>query len=160
MGYETKIIIGRVGFASKEFELDLTKPHADGSGFEYKNDAAGKPIETGRMEHYFLVYAMLDLCKLGYQDDALNRLQTKSIEQAKRDSKTSVYYFYGEDGNRAIKEDRYGQGLWPMPVAEVLAAMKKSISRSDPYRRLLWAIALLESMKDDAEGLQVLFYGH
>jgi hypothetical protein len=28
------------------------------------------------------------------------------------------------------------------------------------YRHIDWAIALLESMKDDKEELEVLFYGH
>jgi len=143
MGYETKIIIGRVGMSNKELEHDPAKPYAD-----------------GRMEHYFSVYAMLDLCKLGYQDDALNRLQTKSHAQARAKIKTDVHYFYGEDGNLAIKEDRYSDGLWPMPIKEVLAAMKKSLIKNDPYRRLVWAIALLEAMQDDGEDLRVLFYGH
>ena len=157
MGYETKIIIGKSTTPTPEWEEDKEHPFDDGSGFPYKMDKLGREIPTGRMETYFSVYAELDLCKLGYQDDELNRLAQKSHDKAKG---KQFWFFYGTDGNTRITEDSYGAGMTPMPIGKVLKAMKASIDKDDPYRRLAWAIALLESMAKDSEGLEVLFYGH
>ena len=155
MGYETKLIIGKATSQPRpELERDLSKPYSDGSGFECKMDDKGRYVETGRLEYYFSVYATIDLCKLGYQDDALNRLAKKSH----KGSKSKVYFFY--EGDKEMREDCYGEKMFPVPVAKVLKAMKASIDPQEPYRRLEWAIALLESMVNDSEEIQVLFYGH
>lgn len=159
MGYEIKIIIGKAT-SVKHPEWDLSdKPYKDGSGFEPKRDAKGNILYTGRTECWFQVMATLDLCKLGYQKDPLNDLIAQSHQTAKEQAKTLFHYYYADDGNTKIVEDRYGAALWPVPVKEVLAAMKLS-EDAKTYRRLIWAIALLESMVEDSEGLEVLFYGH
>jgi len=158
MGYEIKCFIGKSGQASPEWALS-DKRYKDDSGFEPLKDAKGNTLYTGRTEHWFQIMAMVDLCKLGYQDDALNRLIHQSHKTAKDAIKTNVYYFYGEDGNTQVKEDRYGDGMWPVPVKDVLEAMK-SVEDAQTYRRLVWAIALLEAMAKDPANLQVLFYGY
>lgn len=160
MGYEIKLIIGRSGHTGDEWKMS-TRRYADDSGFEPEKDANGNIVTTGRKEIYFQVMAELDLCKLGYEDNELNRLIKKSHDAAKAVSKTTVWYFYGPDGTESTKEDRYGDPMAPVPLKEVLAAMKQHEDASS-YRRLKWAIALLEEMaKDgDADELQVLFFGH
>lgn len=158
MGYEIKMFVGKVSLRGKEWKL-TDKRYDDDSGFEPERDDKGKIVYTDRTEHWFQVMAFVDLCKLGYQDDALNRLISDSFDTAKKHAKTDVHYFYGEDGNKKIVDDLYGAALWPVPVKDVLEAMKKSHGRSK-YRRTDWAIALLVAMAKDTEQLEVIFYGH
>jgi hypothetical protein len=158
MGYETKLIIGKASQASPEWALS-DQLYKDGSGFEPLRDAKGNILHTGRTEHWFQIMAMVDLCKLGHADDSLNRLLHQSHKTAKEQNKAHVYYFYDSDGNTQVKEDRYGDGMWPVPIKDVLDAMKAS-EGAQTYRRLVWAIALLEAMVKDSENLQVLFYGY
>lgn len=160
MEYEIKMIIGRATDARPEIERDLSLKFSDGSGHPSKKDEEGQLVKTGRAERYFMVYAELDLCKLGYQDDALNRLIKKSHEDAKRFWSKEFCYFYGTDGNTEITEDCYGEHFWPVPIEDVLAAINESIDPKEPYRRLTWAKALLEVMANDSEKLTVLFWGH
>lgn len=159
MGYEIKLIIGKATSVKHREWVLSDEPYADGSGFKPKCDAKGNILYTGRTECWFQVMATLDLCKLGYQKDALNDLIAQAHKTAKEQAKTLFHYYYADDGNTKITEDMYGDGFWPVPVKEVLAAMKQSAD-AKTYRRLIWAIALLESMAEDREGLEVLFYGH
>jgi hypothetical protein len=160
MGYEIKLIIGRASLlTSDEIKRDLEKPFKDGSGYEYAKDEKGGYVKTGRKEHYFQVYATLDLCKLGYQEDELNSLIARSHKEGARQAKTAFHYFYADDGNTQIVEDRYGSKMWPVPVGDVLNAVQRC-EDATKYRRLMWAIALLTSMKDDPQGVSVMFYGH
>ena len=39
MGYEIKMIVGKLSFEEEEIERDLAKPFSDGSGYDYKYDA-------------------------------------------------------------------------------------------------------------------------
>ena len=159
MGYEIRIIVGKRCLSpSPEIAVDETKPYKDGSGFEPLRDEKGDYVYTGRNEQWFDAMAGVELCKLGHQDDALNRLIQASFQKAK-DKKDHVIYFYGIDGNIKQTEDRYGAKMWPVPVTEVLEAMKQTESTAT-YRRLQWAVALLEEMAKDPDQLEVLFYGH
>lgn len=159
MGYEIKLIIGKSGMEGPEFERDKSKPFKDGSGFEYKTDKRGQPVKTGRTGVYFSEYARLDLCKLGYQEDALNKLISKTHETGRKSKSLRFYYVY--KGDIQESDDCYGDSLWPVPIREVLDALKKSHPKGkDSYRRTDWAIDLLSSMVDDSEGLEVIFYGH
>jgi hypothetical protein len=157
MGYELKMYVGKPGQRGAELERDKSKPFADGSGYDWKRDAQGKPVPTGRTEVYFMVYAMIELSKIGYSGDPLNRLVSEYFGKANAEAAT-VHYFYGADGNLAIKEDRYSAKMWPIPLAEVLEAMKAS-RKAEPFRRIEWAIALLEAMANDGE-MAVMFFGH
>lgn len=159
MGYEIKLIIGKSGMEGPEFARDKTKPFSDGSRFDYKTDGRGQPVKTGRTGVFFSEYARLDLCKLGYQEDALNALISATQEQGKKAQSLRFYYFY--HGDNQISEDCYDAALWPVPIKTVLAALKASHpKRKNSYRRTNWAIDLLSSMVDDVEGLEVIFFGH
>lgn len=161
MGYEIKMFIGKTTSVLRpEREIDPDEPYSDGSVFAPKKDADGKEILTGREEVWFKIMAEIDLCKLGYQDDALNRLITQSHADAKADA-THVHYVFGLDGNKEFKKDRYGHKMHPVPVRTVLRAMEESHPASpNEYRRTKWAKALLASMGNDGEELEVLFWGH
>lgn len=160
MGYEIKLIIGKASLENEELERDLELKFSDGSGHPYKRDEHGLTVKTGRKEHYFMVFGILDLCKLGYQQDAFNALIAKSFATAKDEWPREFYYWYGDgDGDNSITEDRYGSHFWPVPVADVLAALKDSCKAGE-YRRTDWAMALLESMAGGEDGIEVLFFGH
>lgn len=159
MGYEIKLIIGKSSLASEEIERDKELKYADGNGHPYKRDDKGQFVKTGRTEHYFMAMASLDLCKLGYQDDALNRLIAQSFDKGKEMNSKEFHYFYEADGNTQLTEDKYGAVFWPVPVESVLSAMIESHGDSE-YRRAKWAIALLASMANDQEALEVIFFGH
>jgi hypothetical protein len=161
MGYEIKMIVGRsTPQMSDEWARSKT-PYKDLSGFEPKRDSKGNIVRTGRKLQWFMPYAEINLCKIGYrEDDPLNKLIDETHQKVNAGNKNHAFYFYGIDGNIEQTADRYGQKFLPVPVKTVLHAMKASQRKSEPYRRLAWAIALLEAMKDDAENLEVIFYGH
>lgn len=160
MGYEIKMMIGKSSVRGPEYEHDMSKPFSDGSGYENKRDEKGNLLPTGRELIWFQIMAEVDLCKLGYQDDSLNRLIQKSHDDAKADAKHS-YYVYGLDGNMEFSEDRYGSKLSPVPVTDVLAAMNESHpTENSEYRRTKWAKSLLAAMVDDSEQLEVMFWGY
>lgn len=152
MGYETKLIIGVPSLEMDEYAMeDLIIE--DGKAYRpYKKDSNGELIKTGRKEVYFQVMAMVDLCKCGYSSH-ISKINWKNT----RDD--IVWYWYTEDGNTQIKEDRYGDASEPVDINIVIEALKKDV-QDDDYRRFKWALALLESMKDDKEGIKILFYGH
>lgn len=156
MGYEIKAYIGKTCRSFPEWKLTTT-PYKDGSGFEPERDEQGAIVCTDRTEHPFMVYAMLDMCKLGYQDDPLNELISQSFQLAKDNSK-DVHYFYGSDGNTTIKEDRYGATMHPVPLKELAEALNAMPNLE--YRRLRWLKALVDSMVDDKEEMSVMFFGY
>ena len=163
MGYEIKLIIGKEGHPSTELKHE-DQAILDGNlaYFPIQKDKKGNFIETGRVEVYFQVYAMVDLSKPGI-DCHLLKLDWKNTDTR------IVWYFY-EDGNTQVKQDDYGDLSKPIPVADVITALKKDFKESldkypgfegDPdsggYRRFKWAIALLKVMDTNT---QVLLHGH
>jgi hypothetical protein len=156
MGYETKLIIGKsTGVQWDEREKDKTKPYSDGSGFEDKVGKDGNPVLTGRKGTFFQVFMELDLCKMG--SGPLSSLQSETVSRAKANGKQFFEFYGSTDGNHAVCEDRYGDPLWPVPLAEVLHALRQEDAS---YRRVKWAVALLEAMADEPEGVEVMFFGH
>jgi len=126
MGYETQLIIGR------------------DTGQSYTDEGT-----------YFMVYAHVDMCKMG--DSALFNLPwvNKTPEKEK-------WYFYAPmgDGDTVVDEDRYGDIPRPVPIADVINALREDVTKND-YRRFKWALALLEAMAEDSpEGLSVLMWGY
>lgn len=158
MGYEIKLYIGKAYRDCEEIARDMSKPYEDGSGFEYQKDKDGNYVKTGRIEKYFSVYAMVDLCKCGY-DSKIYDLSGKSHKLANENKDKYFYYFYGSDGNSQVVEDRYGDYMYAMPIKDTIKALTAD-RQKDEYRRYKWAIALLNSMKDDQENLEVLFFGY
>lgn len=158
MGYETKLIVGKACHAMKEWKL-TNVPYSDGSGFEPERDGDGEIVGTGRIEQYFMVMAEIDLCKTDY-DGPLHALHKESIKRAKELAANHVVYFYGTDGNTQIKEDLYGDPFSPVRIETVLKVLKTELEIDPDYRRFKWAAALLESMANDSEELEVIFYGH
>lgn len=160
MGYEIKLLIGKSLLRGDEHAEDKEHPFDDGSGFPYLKDENGDYVKTGRKESWFQIMAELDLCKLGYQDDPLNKLISDTIKKAKDNADSELLYFYGTDGNTRYTEDRYGDPCGAVAIQEVVKAIHLLPPETMEYRRLKWAKALLEAMADDSEQLEVVFYGH
>lgn len=137
MGYEIKLMIG------KAYESQR------GPARDYRVDP---PRDLGFEETYFRSYAEIDLCKLDYSGEFHARMR-----EWKNNDKTHLWFFLA--GNNKVREDCYSDRYVPQRVSVVLKALKADRERGE-YRRLDWAIALLESMVDDREELKVLVFGH
>lgn len=152
MGYEIKLIIGCKGTSSKKIERSEVG-EVDGDYIHYPcvKDEEGNFKYSDIEETYFMVYAEIDLCKLG-RDSHLGEILT-----ANKDSKKEIYY-YGSDGNTKITEDCYGDKPNEVSITDCVNALRLDVANSD-YRRFKWALALLESMQGEKE-VSVIWYGH
>lgn len=105
---------------------------------------------------YFMVHATVDMCKMG--DSELFNLPwiNKTPEKEK-------WYWYSPtgDADAEIYADRYGDLPRPVPLADVVDALRKDCEDSN-YRRLHWALALCEAMleKQGGKGFSVLMWGY
>jgi hypothetical protein len=138
MGYEIKLFIGK-DTGRKEDDIDYsTTP----------------PRDSGKKRTYFMTYAMIDLCKLSY-DGSFHA----AMNNWKNQDKEHFWFKYADDGETMISEDRYDEQWIPQKLSVVLDTLKAEPDAKE-YRRLRWAIALLESMADDSESLSVWIYGY
>jgi len=116
----------------------------------------GKKSETrygSEPSNYFSVYAEVNLCKCG-KCNLLDR------EYGFSNGKPLVYW-YADDGNTRMTKDRYDSMPIPIPIEDVIKALKKDIKEGS-YRRFHWALSLLLTMRETNEGeeLSVLFFGY
>ncbi len=152
MGYEIKLIIGCKGSAGKKIErgnigeIDCGLLH-----YPLLRNEDGSFKYTDIVETYFMIYAEIDLCKLG-RDSHIGKILTENK------SDKEEFYYFGSDGNTKITEDIYGSKPNEISVAKCIEALRLDVKDSD-YRRFKWALALLESMKDENE-ISVIWYGH
>ncbi len=153
MGYETKLIVGKqASHASQEWQEGELSIENGRPIYPILKDEEGKTLYTGRKNTWFYIYAEIDLCKLG------SGSKIYSLDWVNKDE-NHFWYWFGYDGDLEISEDCYGNKPKPIPVKKVLDALRGDAKNED-YRRLKWAIALLESMENDKEELEVLIYGH
>jgi len=101
---------------------------------------------------WFEKMAVIDLCVLPSPSDILQL-------DWKNKNKEPLVCWYLDDGNTQVTEDSYGDMPKPLPIEQVSYAVMKDMASSE-YRRLKWALGLLEAMEDDPEGLEVLITGH
>lgn len=72
-------------------------------------------------------------------------------------------YFYADDGNTKVLEDRYGDALRELPIEDVIDIIRNEIYSGRTYRRLypvLAALEVLENKQDQWNELAVLHYGY
>ena len=101
-----------------------------------------------RKARYASIIASIDLCKAGDPTENGLEKQTKPL-----------FYIYGDDGNRRIMRDLYGECLSVGTRDSVLEALRKK-SQGDDYRRYAVAIAMLRSLtKKHFPDVIVLGYG-
>ncbi len=105
---------------------------------------------------YFQVIATLDLGKC-----TRSNILLLPWENLKNDT-TFEFFSPTGDNDQSIIEDRYGNRMRPIPLDDVIAALEKDVRR-DNYRPAVWAISLLNKMREDAisdESFTVMLYGH
>ncbi len=105
---------------------------------------------------YFQVIATLDLGKC-----TRSNILLLPWENLKTDT-TFEFFSPTGDNDQSIIEDRYGNRMQPIPLDAVIAALEKDVRR-DNYRPAVWAISLLNKMREDAisdESFTVMLYGH
>lgn len=152
MGYETRLLIGESSKSSGNEIKCGEWVYKDGEAYRpLLKDEKGHYINTGRRRTYFMVYAMIDLCKCGVGSKlhTLNRVNKDELH----------YWFWYAGGNEMI-EDSYCEKLKPVPIKDVLEALRKDMSSDNKYRRFKWAYALLKEMSNDPEELTVLLEGY
>ena len=160
MGYDVTMKIGRAIAPGPEYKRSET-PEIDGNKlyFPYVEDENKKWIKTGRTEIQFFGDIILDLCVIG--EGPLMKLVDKSRVKLKKP--TTVYKWY-DDGDNDTEKDSYGDRWVPVEIDKVIVALKKQLAldsqKEQPYRRFLWALGLLEAMRDTASDMVVLFHGH
>jgi hypothetical protein len=106
---------------------------------------------------FFIVHATVDLCKMG-DSELFNLDWVNKTPEVKR----SYWYAPTGDGNTVVCEDRYGDIPKPVPLDQVVDALRCDILNNDRYRRLHWALALCEAMLEKAggKGFSVLMWGY
>ena len=120
-------------------------------GYETKLIIGTTTLNEGR-DNYFMKYAEVDLCKIGFTSK-INELGMFNTDE------TTSWYFYSTSGEHRITEDCYGSRFNPLPIHEYITKLKEDVENSD-YRRFKWALALLEAMDTDSEPKYVIAYGH
>lgn len=106
---------------------------------------------------WFQVHATVDLCKMG-DSEIFN------LDWVNKTPEDKLWYWYSPtgDGNTTHTEDRYRDKPKPVPLDQVVDALRCDILNDDRYRRLHWALALCEAMleKQGGEGFSVLMWGY
>lgn len=100
---------------------------------------------------YARIIAMFDMCKIG---------SLRNIFEDKTDC-----YFYADDGNTRVLEDRYGNALTEATVEDVLYVLEEAVENGENYRRIFPLLSALktihEQQKDGRWGeVVVLHYGY
>lgn len=100
---------------------------------------------------YARIIAMFDMCKVSDLVDVFKR--------------ETEWFFYADDGDTQVLEDRYGDVLKEATVEEVIEAVEEIIARGDNYRRWFPLLATLKVIQGQYEqgiwkDIAVLHYGY
>lgn len=138
MGYETKLFIVEKG--NRFFTNWKTGE---------KEKFIGEII-NGKEMFYADLIATFNLCKC------------YSVSDVMRKYPATDSYIYMDDGNTELIEDRYGEPLKEIPLADAVEILEEA-AREDEYRRYAPCLALLEALynnKDKWGEIVVLHYGY
>lgn len=100
---------------------------------------------------YAQVIAMFDMCVMG---------SLTNVFKSKTD-----WFFYADDGNTHILEDRYGDPLMEATVEDLIDAIEREIQGGNNYRRLFPLLSALKTIQNQYEqgiwrDIAVLHYGY
>lgn len=107
--------------------------------------------DDGRV--YAQIISTFDMCKCYFLADVLTK-----------EPKTNCY-FYSDNGNDRVIEDKYGDALTETSVDTVINILEEAIEMGEEYRRIFPLLSMLKTFKEQqAENkwinLAVLHYGH
>ena len=80
-----------------------------------------------------------------------------------RNKPDTKHYFYADDGDTQIIEDRYGDTLKEASVKEVIDRLERIVEDGNDYRRifpLLAALKAFETQSNQWGNIAVLHYGY
>lgn len=102
---------------------------------------------------YAQVIATFDMCKCYFLSDVLVK-----------GSKTNCY-FYADDGNTKVLEDKYGDELTEASVDDVIEVLEKAVEIGEDYRRIFPLLSMLKTFSEQQKNnkwgnLVVLHYGY
>ena len=113
----------------------------------YVVEKSSRIVEEGK--RYGQIIAMIDMCKLG--DSFIRVLNEYSATDC---------YIYADGNDEPTFEDKYGDPLVEIPLADMIDILDE-LSQETDYRRFAPAIALLGGFNLDEWGdLVVLHYGY
>lgn len=100
---------------------------------------------------YVQVIAMFNMCKMGNLINVFDR-------------KTDCY-FYADDGNTKVLEDKYGDALTEAKIEDFICVLEEAIDSGENYRRIFPLLSTLqtiyEQQKDGKwENIVLLHYGY
>ena len=124
-----------MGYESKLYVVEK-------SSYDYSGDKGMK---------YCQVIAMFDLCKFYPLSCTIS------------DYPTTDCYFYADDGNTRVLEDKYGDPLREIPIEDVIDVLEEYLSNNNNYRRIFPTLAALKALnehKNQWKELVVLHYGY
>ena len=98
---------------------------------------------------YAQVVVMFDLCKMGCSN-GFHKLFDKETD----------CYFYADNGDTQVLEDRYGDTIKECNIEDLKEWLKEQVKKSD-YRRIKPFYNLVKSFnKKDWQNLAILHYGY
>ncbi len=115
--------------------------------------------KTAKFENWFRVFAHIDLGRVGNFPNSFTNLIYDNFEKAKSNPSQRVF-FYGEDGDKEIHQDKYDNFFTTVSIDSVLKVLQKGDVDS---KRLIWAFCFLQSIienNNDKEKFEVIFFGH
>ena len=80
-----------------------------------------------------------------------------------RNKPDTKHYFYADDGDTQIIEDRYGDTLKEASVKEVIDKLERIVENGEDYRRIFPLLAALKAFEEQSNhwgNIAVLHYGY
>lgn len=111
---------------------------------------------SGYVDHDGLVWgdvvAMFDLCRMGWES-----YYGKTFSQLFDQERTC--YFYSDDGNTQIVDDKYGDPIQKADKKEVIKWLRKFCKENEWYRAKL-LLSCLETLEKSGEAYSVYHFGY
>ena len=100
---------------------------------------------------YVQVIAMFDMCKMGNLINVFNR-------------KTDCY-FYADDGNTKVLEDKYGDALTEAEIEDFIYVLEEAVDSGENYRRIFPLLSTLQTIYEQQKdgrwkNIVLLHYGY
>ena len=100
---------------------------------------------------YARVIAMFDMCSMGSLTNVFKK-------------KTDCY-FYADDGDTVVLEDRYGDPIKEAEIEDFIYVLKEAIDNGETYRRIFPLLAFLETIDEQQKDgkwkdIALLHYGY
>lgn len=100
---------------------------------------------------YAQVIAMFDMCKMGNLINVFDR-------------KTDCY-FYVDDGNTKVLEDKYGDALTEAEIEDFIYVLEEAVENGENYRRIFPLLSTLKTIDEQQKDgrwkdIVLLHYGY